>query len=173
MKPAPLPPQEYLRAIFEYDPQSGRLCWRWRDDKNAQWNGQFAGKSVEHVCPTSGYVRVRIDGKSYVAHRVIFKWMTGRDPAEFLDHIDGNRTNNRWGNLREATIFENNRNVRTKRRGLKGAFFHKQSGRWVSAIGRDGECRYLGCFPTERAAHAAYSAAAPVAHGAFANTGRP
>lgn len=167
-----LPAQEYLRQVFDYDSETGVLRWKMRADKNAQWNGQFACKAAGNLCPTSGYVRVRLDGKLYVAHRIIFKWMTGEEPNEFLDHINGNRVDNRWTNIRRATLVENNRNCRTKRKGLKGAFPIQDGKYWYSQIGIDKKYLYLGCYYSELDAHKAYVRAAEEYHGAFACVGR-
>jgi HNH endonuclease/AP2 domain len=91
-----------------------------------------------------------------------------------IDHRDGNSTNNRWSNLRLATVSQNNANRRRPRHntsGYKGVSLCRRSGRrrWRAVIYKKGQI-HLGTFPTPEAAHAAYVAAAPKVHGKFART---
>lgn len=169
MRFRPLPAQSYLRSVFDYDPETGVLRWRYRPDQRPQLNARFAGKPVTHV-DSMGYVAVRLDGRLCRAHRVIFKWMTGRDPIG-VDHADNDRGNNVWVNLREATQSENSRNRSPNAGRLKGATRQSSAETWMARIQVGRKQVYLGSFPTEQEAHEAYCAAAPKHHGIFANTG--
>lgn len=104
-------------------------------------------------------------------HRVIAERM-GLDIADKdVDHIDGNRLNNRRSNLRAATRSENARNSgarRNSKSGIKGV--HLRDGRWIAQIGMSGRRVYLGSFATIEAAAAAYAEAAKKYHGEFART---
>lgn len=168
MKIFELPSQEHLRSALDYDPLTGVLRWRYRVDKHSRWNGACAGKVAGSVLP-GGYVQISIDGQKLLAHRIIFKWMTGRDPGALVDHKNNNPSDNRWCNLREANVAKNSQNKRMNRIGLKGTRFRK--GAWEAQIEAHGKGYYLGRFSTEEAAHAAYCAAAHKYHGEFTNTG--
>lgn len=173
-----LPPQERLLALFEYDPIAGVLRWKKRPRDHfrteracAAWNGKLAGKAITKIA-SNGYANVGIDGKLYLVHRIIFKMMTGRDPAKLLDHKDTDKQNNRWHNLREAGESQNKSNSRSSRPGgLKGAHKQAKGSTWRAELKFGGKRFGLGNFPTEQAAHAAYCVAAAKHHGEFANVG--
>ena len=121
-----LPTQAELKKLLRYEPGTGRLFWKARSkgmfgvsdsSRSAehacnQWNSRFADKealtkvNVGYRCGRLGYQYV-------LAHRVIWKLMTGEEPKE-IDHIDGNRSNNKWQNLRSVTASDNRRNTRLK-----------------------------------------------------------
>jgi hypothetical protein len=163
------PSQERLLSLFDYDPESGRLVWKVR--RGSMRTGAVAG-TPNH----DGYLRVKIDGKQvYLAHRVIFKMVTGSIP-EKIDHKDLNRANNAWANLRPATNPQNGANQGIRRNnstGFKGVCFNKARGKYQADIraADKGIKLYLGLFATPEEAHKAYCAAANTLHGEFANHG--
>lgn len=175
-----LPPAEYLRQCFDYDPGTGALTWRsrprehfptesgWRSF-NAQSPGTQSGSASSRSPGKISYMWVRANGSRYRAHRIIWAIVHGSDPGEsVIDHIDGNGINNRIGNLRLATHTENIRNSRAHAGKLKGASFNRRSGKWRALIRLSRKLVYLGEFPTEAAAHAVYCAAAEKHFGEFA-----
>jgi hypothetical protein len=113
MRRIPPPDLEALRAKFIYDPDTGEF--RFREDSYRRSGkrmillrraGDLAGGK-----PVEGRYRViTIDGVNYPAHRLAWLYVTGRWPHPEIDHIDGDRTNNRFANLREVTHSENMRN---------------------------------------------------------------
>jgi len=158
-----------VRRALDYDPETGLLSWRHRDDVLPRVNKRFAGKPAG--CPDGqyGYQSVRLHDRPYQAHRLIWLHVTGEWPADILDHIDGIPSNNAWNNLRPATRAENNRNRRARREGmLKGTIQVAKSGRWMAMIMLGRKAHYLGTFSSQEDAHAAYVEAAERLHGRFA-----
>lgn len=125
---------------------------------------------VAGVLDSRGYRQIGVGGRVYLAHRLIWAYVTGVWPTTLIDHINGNRDDNRWDNLREATPSENKANsklMRTNTSGLKGAFFRKDIGRWVATIGKHRTRRHIGFYDSAEEAHAAYAAEARRLNGEF------
>jgi hypothetical protein len=159
-----MPSVECIRSLFYYDIELG--CLRFRSGVKA---GSIAGAS--HPC---GYRQVWIGGDRFLLHRLIWKYHHGSEPRQ-VDHIDGNRGNSKIENLRPACEKTNQRN-RGKQgnntSGLKGAYFRKSDGRWMSAIRVGGKQKHLGYYPSANEAHKAYCVAAAEYYGEYANYGR-
>jgi len=105
-----------------------------------------SGKKVGAKPDPNGYGVVKVNGKVYKAHRIIFKFVHGYLP-DMLDHRDGNRMNNNITNLRPATAQENNRNSKlysTSTSGVTGISF--SAGKWKAYIYVDQKQIYLGRF---------------------------
>ena len=152
---------EKAKRTFRYEPETGKLFWaesRPREDFTTVagcniWNGQFAGKEVacRHNC---GYLKLcltKIDGKrkEYLAHRVIWLLTTGDWPENDIDHIDGNRSNNRISNLRTVTRAENMKNKSmpsNNKSGTIGVCWTTKRGRWLATITVGRKTRRLGEF---------------------------
>lgn len=92
--------QERLKEYLTYHPNSGNFFWR-----NSQ--GCCKAYSKAGVLDSAGYVRIKLERKSYAAHRLAFLYMEGSFPPEDVDHISGVRDDNRWMNLRKATRSQN------------------------------------------------------------------
>lgn len=153
----PLPPAEELWELFEYRPLTGQLLWR-----KPTSNRVKAGDVVGSPGRNNG-IDVRLHGSLYRAHRLVWRWVTAHDPGQMeLDHINGNRQDNRYQNLRLATRAQNMWNI-----SCKGAT-KMPCGRYYSRIRADGKAIYLGTFATEREAQEAYKKAATELHGSFA-----
>ena len=154
-KPLPLPSKEVLRQLFSYNPETGLLTWRKRTSSR-----NYAGKEAgtPHV---AGYRVVMVNGVRYLTHRLIWKLVTGKDPVE-IDHVDGNRANNRLINLRAVTRAENSKNMKRSERnssGVTGVYFSNRLGKYIAEITAGGKYYYLGLFYTAEAAVAARKAA--------------
>lgn len=160
---------ELLRSIVYYDPETGVFTWIARtgtglDGWNARWPGTPAG-----AVGFDGYVRISVNQRLYLAHRLAWLYMTGVWPAKQLDHRNLIKTDNRFVNLREATHADNQRHRKMHRdntAGYKGVSFN--AGRWRARIWHDGREIALGRFDTPEEAAAAYAAAAVRLHGDFA-----
>lgn len=184
-KPNPLPSQDDLKRLLRYEPSTGVLFWRKRTEEMfadtkghsaahtcAQWNSRFAGKEAL-VKENIGYRCGRLNYQYVLAHRVIWKLMTGQEPIE-VDHIDGDRANNRWKNLRDASSSINGRNSARRSNntsGVVGVMWNKQKRKWAASLYIDRKITHLGFFPDFDSAVAARKAAEQV-HGYHANHGR-
>lgn len=151
--------QNRVKELFDY--RDGNLYWKVRKCQSVKI-GDRAG-SVRK----DGYRAVIIDGKSYLAHRLIFLYHYGFLP-KFLDHIDRNPRNNNISNLREATRQENGMN-RKKNKSYNGkptssrftgVLWNKRAKKWMSYIQINGKTKHLGYFASEIDAALAYDVAA-------------
>lgn len=156
---------EIARQRFDY--KDGFLYWK--DFKGCvKTPGSRAGATRHH-----DYLTVSIAGKKYAAHRVIFGIYHGYIP-DYIDHINGDRYDNRIENLREATPSNNNANTKLRKdnsSGVKGVSFHKASGLWRAEIAVSGKRLQLGYFKSIDDAKNAISSKRTELHGEFANHG--
>lgn len=177
MTPDAMPTAERLRALLAYEPETGVLTWRERtldtiQNRSARamnaWNARYAGTEAFTTGNGKGYLTGKINDRRFRAHRVIWVIATGERPIADIDHINGNRSDNRLVNLREATRSQNNAN--RKAVGVSKYLGVCPAGRkWVASIRSDGRRKHLGYFHTEADAARAYDAAAAKTHGDFAN----
>lgn len=176
-----LPPIGFLRECFDLDLATGTIRWRVRPDHHfaspafaASWNTKWAGKPALTRIDRDGYAlgEVVFDGKRLRlrAHRVALKLATGQEP-ETVDHIDGDKANNRPENLRAASITDNRRNCSGWARHPlpKGVSFEK--GRFRARARRGGKKVDLGSFRTPGEAHAAHCAFVREVDGEFFRAG--
>lgn len=106
----------------------------------------------------NGYLRMHVDGHLYYLHRLAWFYEHNEWPIA-IDHIDGDKTNNKIVNLRSATYSQNLQNISKKTNavsGLKGAYFHPKTKNWQSKIMVNGKTKSLGYFKTAEEAHQAY-----------------
>ena len=157
--------QETIRSILDYDPHTGDFTWRERTDVSPAWNATFAGKRAGRKTD-NGYWKITVNHRTYYAHRLAWLYMTGKWPAQDIDHINRNRLDNRFLNLREATRSQNLGNQTNRRAGLKGAYPVASTGKWNAKLGNI----YLGTYPTEQQAHDAHMEAARAKYGEFARS---
>jgi len=163
MKTRLLPSKEVLDQVLKYDPDTGKLFWRVRpvtmftQGKSAdrprsamhacnQWNSRWAGKLASTLKP-DGYCYIHFNYRTELAHRIAYKIMTGVDPVE-IDHIDRNRSNNKWSNLREGSRSSNLRNLALRpsnTSGYHGVSFSKRQQKWIASI-------WLGSFDSKEEA---------------------
>lgn len=172
MKFKKIPSQEYLRSILDYDPRTGILRWKQRPDVPAETNKRWAGK-ITGSPDAYGYLRVNIHDSFYLAHRLIWVWMTGDQIAADIDHRDRDKSNNRWKNLRESSRSQNhaNRAIGSKNTsGFKGVSLFRRDDTWRAQIQVNGENIHLGYYRTPEMAHKIYCKAAKKYFGEFART---
>lgn len=146
------PTQIELKTLFCYDPNIGVFTRLIRACPSAA-----AGSIAGYI--ENGYVRIFIKHRKFPAHRLAWLWAYGEYPLVMLDHINGNRSDNRIVNLRQATASENSQNVnkahRDKKSGpLLGAY--RNGSKWRAQICVNGKVKTLGAFSDEQSAHLAY-----------------
>jgi HNH endonuclease/AP2 domain len=177
---APLRPARKLtarrvRELLDCDPKTGMLTWRFRPDGPRQWNTRYVGKPAGTCIRPDGYAAIRIEGKSYLTHRIVFLHTKGYWPPSTLDHHDGDRANRAIGNLRPATVEQNNANLpRTSKKSFpRGCWQDPKSGRWQVHIQANKKRICVGWFDEREVAARAYLDAAELLHGKFSVTERP
>lgn len=179
-----LPPVEVLRQLLRYEPETGKLFWlergpEWFETSDPRgpewlmnaWNGRFAGKEAFTSMTYKGYMAGHLLSKPLLAHRLAWAIYTGKWPADQIDHININKSDNRICNLREASNSENQMNTPARISGQhksKGVGFAKHMGKWVARITTDGNRQFLGYFDRKEDAVSAYADAAHRQHGKFA-----
>lgn len=149
-----------LRDRLHYSPETGQFLWL---------TGRLAGDWAGTI--NDGYVIISVDGVKHRAHRLAWFWVTGEWPAETVDHINRNRADNRWSNLRLATVSQQNRNRPPRaanKAKLKGVMAHK-NGRFYARVSLNGKREYSGGFATAEEAHAAFMARSAQLFGEFAH----
>lgn len=154
--------QEQVKTLFDYNKSTGHL--RWKVDVRSHAGKVHVGAIAGHLKASSGYVVIGIDGKTYMAHRIIWLWVTGQQPPCEIDHKNGVRNDNRWRNLRAADRKFNGENLRkantgNKSSGVLGVWSNSDKTRHVAGIKVDGKRVYLGSFRSVEAASAAYISA--------------
>jgi len=134
-----------LLQKLNYHPETGTFTW-----KRTSRRG-FEGKLAGHK-QTNGYIAIRLDGKLYYAHRLIWLAETGNLPSKHIDHKNRNPSDNRFCNLKECSRKENMRN--TKRHESRiGYCFDKTHGKWKVYLDRPDKKRInLGTVKTKQEA---------------------
>lgn len=146
--------QQELQELLDYDPKSGLLTWKVRPENMfackrdwAAWNARFSNKPA-FTAINGGYRIGTINKIVMSAARVIYKLMTDIEP-EMIDHIDGNRLNNSWVNLRNVDASANQKNMKkfiTNKSGVTGVCWDKTKNKWKASIGHNRKSIKLGYF---------------------------
>jgi hypothetical protein len=173
--PKQLPSIELLRKLLRYEPETGKLFWLERppsmfpDGKQpakhnaAIWNGKHAGKEAFTANCGQGYRAGALFSVKVRAHRVAWAMHYGEWSKETIDHINGNRSDNRICNLRHVTIGENNKSLAMRvgnKSGVTGVSWCKRDNRWYACINDNGASKFLGRFDSFEDAVSARVAAA-------------
>jgi hypothetical protein len=139
--------QAYLKTILHYDPETGIFT---RLSSNSNNKNNLIGKKVGGLT-TSGYVVINIGYFQHRAHRLAFLYQTGAMPSSNLDHLNGEKDDNRWCNLREASNHQNmcnKKRYRGKKTGLCGAQWAEKAQVWRVFFSIDKKNTYLGAYDT-------------------------
>ncbi|AEY69777.1 putative DNA-binding protein [Brucella phage Pr] len=120
-----------ISKLIKYSPESGKLFWVKRDDVCKSWNTRYAGKEA-FTATLNGYKYGKILGKNYYAHRIAWLIMNG-EFADEIDHIDGNRSNNIYNNLRSVSHQNNMKNITMQSNnnsGVVGVYWNRSRCKW-------------------------------------------
>ena len=141
------------RELFDYDPLTGVLTRR------AYLRGHKVGEVVGGV-NSDGYRRVYTGKRSYLVHRVAWLMAHNAWPTNTIDHINGDKLDNRLANLRDVSRQENKENMRGPRAdnqsGFLGVYWHKHVQKFQTSIRTSGKLIHLGYYTTPEEAHQAY-----------------
>lgn len=170
-----IPGPGVLRALLTYEPTTGKMYWRARDVswfketkcgkfmRSAEWamknwNSKFAGKEAFTHADQKGYKKGAVLSVNCCAHRVAYALFYGSTPDGFIDHINGDTSDNRIENLRVVDQSGNSRNARlysSNTSGTHGVIWDSSRKRWDVRIGIKGRQTRIGRFKTKEEAIAA------------------
>ena len=135
--------QETVKKLFYYDAESGMLLWRYGNKRNVKpWQEAKALNG-------NGYVCVKIQGKDYPAHRIIWLYVHGAFPKEFIDHKNRIRNDNRLCNLRDVSRSDNNQNISLpshNKSGHMGVSWIKNRNCWTVTVAVNKKNKWLGYY---------------------------
>ncbi len=144
-----LPSRQCLINLISYDELTGKLTWKVKPNGRVELGSEVGHRRKD------GYLSTKIKRKNYLVHRLIWRIAYGEDPECDIDHINGDRSDNRLKNLRLATRQQNLRNsanLKNNTTGYKGVFFHSQSGKFRARIIISGKRIHLGSFDSKHEA---------------------
>ncbi|MBZ6385131.1 HNH endonuclease [Pantoea piersonii] len=159
---------ERISKVLKYDPITGLFFWKEKQSCRAE-DGWFTG-SVH-----GSYVGFRVFWERYYSHRLAWAIVHGELSSDVeIDHINGNKKDNRLANLRIASASQNQHNktaYRNNKSGVKGVNLDGKSGKWRAKFNCNGKRYELGLFASLDEAERVVVAARAKAHGEFANHG--
>lgn len=143
-----------LRSYLNYDLDTGIFTWAIPTARNIKVGAKTG------LLKNTGYVQIRFKNKYYLAHRLAWMYVTGVMPKVLIDHINGDKTDNRFCNLRESTYAQNIQNVkkafRNNKLGLLGTTYRADIKKFISRITVNKKLIQLGHFNSAEEAHQAY-----------------
>ena len=139
---------EELQQTFAYDPNTGIIKWNRKTTRKTK-KGKIAGSR------SNGYINIQFNKTCYYAHRLAFLLHTGQWPSKQIDHINGVKDDNRWMNLRLATMRENHMNIKKQSNntsGHKNVHFCKTRNKWIAKVKISKTKHKQSCFESLEAA---------------------
>jgi len=147
-----MPTENNIKEYINYDPITGKLSWK------KSYREKVVGQLIRNT--VKGYIRFHFMNKALMGHRVAWLLQTGKWPVNVIDHINGERDDNRWINLRDVTIKENFQSFRRisprNKTGYTGVSWNAKKNYFTATKTVDGKAKFLGCFDTAEDANQAY-----------------
>ena len=147
--------QEYLKECLNYDPETGIFTWCKRPEHHCKdaraskiWNTRYSNTKAGYINDQE-YRVITIENSHFRAHRLAWLYVHGKWPKGQIDHIYGNRSDNRIKYLRDVTNQQNHQNMRrssSNTSGQTGVHWRKETEKWVASIMVDYKSIGLGCF---------------------------
>ena len=138
--------QSRLKELLHYNQNTGEFLWLKTVNSRAMF-GSIAGYDNP-----AGYSYIRVDNTGYLAHRLVFLYMEGAFPPDQVDHINRDKHDNRWCNLRHADRYLNHSNKCTNNKFI-GVYWRKGRDRWCARTRNvNGRHKIIGSFKTHLAA---------------------
>lgn len=135
--------QSTVLSMLRYEPETGHFYW------TRPVNGRIKVGQLAGVVDSTGYRRIMVQGKSYMAHHLAWLVVFGQLPTSDMDHINRNRQDNRIDNLREVTRSQNMQNTGTRKdnkSGVRGVYWSAAERKWKAQIRCNGKRLHLGTF---------------------------
>jgi hypothetical protein len=145
----------FLLSVLNYDPSTGIFTWKVRRSHLA------AGKIAGSKDPGHGYIRIKLKDRLYLAHRLAWFYIHQTWPIYEIDHLNGEKTDNRLANLRDVPRFINRQNIRSPRADNRHGSLGVSKERWgknpwLVRVARKGKLLFSERFATKEEAAAAY-----------------
>ena len=143
---------DHIRSVLAYDPATGDFVWK-AHKRRPDLIGKRAGSPTN-----TGYWAIAIHNEKRLAHRLAWLYMTGKLPTNHIDHINGNKLDNRFENLREVSRFGNLQNMRKPTKANKSGFLGvcEHQNKWLVQIMVNGKRIRESGFDTPEQAHQRY-----------------
>lgn len=157
--------QKFIKSILHYDPETG--VFTWSELLNRRSKIKIAGRPNGN-----GHIQIFIRGKMYMAHRLAFLYMTGSLPEKVVDHINRDRSDNSWKNLRSSDYSQNCCNITDRKdntSGCRGVFWRKESQKWRVIVVKNKKRMNLGSYEDFELAELIAKEARVKYHGEFAS----
>lgn len=135
--------QAILKENLNYDSHTGIFSWKKSN------NGRIKVGDVAGSETTKGYLHIGLKGKIHKSHRLAWLYVYGSMPTKEIDHIDGDKLNNKISNLRQVSRSENMKNVKVRKNntsGFCGVYWKGELNKWMVLIQSFGKTKYIGIF---------------------------
>jgi hypothetical protein len=159
--------QEELKELLNYNSETGVFTWKVSPARQV-FSGDIAGTKRK-----DGYIQIKVKNKLILSHRLAWIYMYGYLP-KYIDHINGQRDDNRIINIREVSNQQNSLNSKISKNntsGIKGVYWDKSRNKWTVRLSIDGKCKFFKRFDDIDLAKLVIEEVRNKYHGKYANHG--